>query len=320
MILILTDQDEPTTDLIVDWLYKFKKSFIRISKNTSIKIISIYFKDKNLEAIFSVKDDFVDEKIDTKDIDSYWYRRSYLQLSMPELLPTDNSSYYKAVHDFIWDEYKTCHEILDHILSRKAKINKYKDNLINKLIVLEKAHELGLKIPKTIICSEKKQLQLFFKDCKNNVITKSIGDPTSFYNLNYHQYTTKIDYSDLSKTFALSLFQEMIDKSFELRVFVINSEFYGTAIFSQSDEQTKIDLKNYNLIKPNRVIPFNLPKNEKQLIMKLMKCLELKSGSIDIAINKDYEFIFLEINPIGQFEQVSFPGNYNLFKKIAEIL
>ena len=39
-----------------------------------------------------------------------------------------------------------------------------------------------------------------------------------------------------------------------------------------------------------------------------------------MALTLDDKYIFFEINPIGQFEQVSFPSNYYLHKKIAEIL
>jgi hypothetical protein len=46
----------------------------------------------------------------------------------------------------------------------------------------------------------------------------------------------------------------------------------------------------------------------------------LTSGSLDVVLTTQYEYVFLEVNPIGQFEQVSVPCNYNLFKTIAEIL
>ena len=36
MILILTDENEPTTDLIIDWLIYLKKDFVRFSFKNEI--------------------------------------------------------------------------------------------------------------------------------------------------------------------------------------------------------------------------------------------------------------------------------------------
>jgi D-alanine-D-alanine ligase-like ATP-grasp enzyme len=48
-----------------------------------------------------------------------------------------------------------------------------------------------------------------------------------------------------------------------------------------------------------------------------MQKLKLNTGSIDMIYTNDSKFIFLEVNPVGQFGMVSKPCNYNLEKKIA---
>ncbi|WP_447951552.1 hypothetical protein [Chryseobacterium koreense] len=48
--------------------------------------------------------------------------------------------------------------------------------------------------------------------------------------------------------------------------------------------------------------------------------LELATCSIDMIVNKDWEYYFLEINPVGQFGMISNPCNYFLEKKLAELL
>ena len=111
-----------------------------------------------------------------------------------------------------------------------------------------------------------------------------------------------------------------MEKAFELRIFYLRGKFYSTAIFSQNDEQTKVDFRNYNDDKPNRVIPFNIPKKLKIKLNKLMRKLKLDSGSIDIIVTNKGEYVFLEVNPVGQFTQVSSPCNYYLEKEIAEII
>lgn len=51
-----------------------------------------------------------------------------------------------------------------------------------------------------------------------------------------------------------------------------------------------------------------------------MQKLTIKCGSIDMVVNTKNEFVFLEVNPFGQFQQVSFPCNYYLELKVAENL
>jgi pyruvate carboxylase len=97
----------------------------------------------------------------------------------------------------------------------------------------------------------------------------------------------------------------------------LKKKFYTMAIFSQLDRQTSTDFRKYNKQKPNRNVPYLLPKNIKNKIIKLMENCNLNTGSIDMIVDKDDNYIFLEINPVGQFGMVSIPCNYFLEREIA---
>jgi D-alanine-D-alanine ligase-like ATP-grasp enzyme len=51
-----------------------------------------------------------------------------------------------------------------------------------------------------------------------------------------------------------------------------------------------------------------------------MDNFNLNTGSIDIIKDNNGEYIFLEVNPVGQFGMTSIPCNFYLEKKIAEYL
>jgi len=89
---------------------------------------------------------------------------------------------------------------------------------------------------------------------------------------------------------------------------------------SQESEKTMLDLKNYNIENPNRILPYKIPIELENKLTNVMKMIGLKSGSIDLAVNTNGEYIFFEVNPVGQFEQVAIPCSYNLFRIISEIL
>jgi len=92
------------------------------------------------------------------------------------------------------------------------------------------------------------------------------------------------------------------------------------AIFSQNNPKTSIDFRHYDRELPNRSIPFKLPVDIKDKLIMLVKILNVNSGSIDLVVTQEGKYIFLEVNPIGQFGMVSLPCNYYLEKKIANFL
>jgi glutathione synthase/RimK-type ligase-like ATP-grasp enzyme len=128
------------------------------------------------------------------------------------------------------------------------------------------------------------------------------------------------DFKNIPNLFFPSLFQEKIKKKFEIRVFFLLGECYSMAIFSQNDDETKVDFRRYNLEKQNYRVPYNLPENIKNKIKIFMKNQGLNTGSLDIILSEEMKYYFLEVNPVGQFGMVSYPCNFKLEKRIAEKL
>ena len=147
----------------------------------------------------------------------------------------------------------------------------------------------------------------------------TLPDPAAYMSL----YTEEVSDSlleSLDEFFFPSYFQEKIEKKYELRVFYLEGEFYSMAIFSQNDSQTKVDFRKYNKVKPNRNVPFKLPLTIESKLQNLLEHYRLNTASLDIVVDKCGRYVFLEINPVGQFGMVSVPCNYYLEKKIAETL
>ena len=92
------------------------------------------------------------------------------------------------------------------------------------------------------------------------------------------------------------------------------------AIFSQKNEGTVVDFRKYTDGNPQRKVPYKLPKSEEKKLIALMEELDLNTGSIDIIVDINNNYIFLEVNPVGQFGMTSVPCNYYLERKIAKTL
>jgi len=318
MILILSNEDEFTTDEVIEWLLYLRKPFLRISANDTIEIMEISLKNKVIDFILKINGSSI---IKFSEISSFWYRRSFININFTKL---ESNEINNQVNEFLQNEILVITRFLHIMLSdvNKKSIGHFKHNFTNKLENLLIAQKCGLKIPDTIITSNRINLSNF----KNNesLITKAASTGFGFndlhYSINGQTALYKCKYKEEHTCFFPTLFQYNIKKKFEIRAFYLNGEISATAIFSQQNRKTKIDFRNYDDVKPNRVIPYLLPRNIFKKIKKFMEVVDMNTGSIDLIYDKNGDFIFLEVNPIGQFSQVSHPCNYNLEYKIANIL
>jgi ATP-GRASP peptide maturase of grasp-with-spasm system len=203
-------------------------------------------------------------------------------------------------------------------LTNPRELSQYKPQ------VLIAAKKVGMEIPDTIITTAKEDL-IIFKAKYDRIISKSISDMVELGNNAdiYDTMTIEISEEIIKKTnsiFFPSLFQELIEKEYEIRSFYLDGEFYSMAIFSQNDKKTEIDFRNYNSKNPNRTIPYKLPDEIEDKLRNLMKMLHILTGSLDIIKSLDGKYVFLECNPVGQFGMTSFPCNYYIDQKIAKYL
>jgi ATP-GRASP peptide maturase of grasp-with-spasm system len=257
---------------------------------------------------------------------SYWYRRAafitYASFYMPPQIINMND-----IKVGVNNELNTLnHFILDNLHEgAKFKINHHGKSNLNRLITLKHAAQCGLKTPSFLITNRKSNVDDFLSKYKKIVI-KPISEVITidFMHKPFTQYTRVMNNDDLKElplSFFPSLFMEYIEKSFEIRSFYLDGNFYSMAMFTQKRKQTREDFRRYDYKNPVRVVPYKMSDCVENKIRKLFNQLEINSGSIDIlkAQNCD-ELVFLEINPVGQFGMVSHPCNYYLEKRIAQNL
>ncbi|WP_347066250.1 grasp-with-spasm system ATP-grasp peptide maturase [Flavobacterium sp. WV_118_3] len=317
MVLILSSPDDLSTNDVIDWLRHYNIPFLRISVNDTITYKSVTIGNSKFDIEFSINK----KSYNLHDFTAFWYRRSHYSIFIPKIIENDIIS--KQINRHLQVEANEIHKLFTNYICKKS-INNHRDITINKLAVLKLATTIGLKIPDTIIATKRTAVSHFMRR-HSKIITKNfsqgifIHNKTESFNAITNIVTEEI-FNLLPEYFFPSLFQEHINKLFELRVFYLMGTFYSSAIFSQNDPKTSVDFRNYNKEKPNRTPPFKLPATIEIKLKKLMKVLKLNSGSIDMLVSSNNEYVFLEVNPIGQFGQVSKPCNYYLEKQIAKEL
>ncbi len=311
MILLFNSKYHLDSNVVIAYLLSKDINFLRVTEN-SVLDIHLDLNTQTTQCVLSIDK----QAINVNSVSSFWSyktdisfeKRQYSIAKADRHLSTLDTELKSFLFTFLEDNVRY--------------LGNYNNETLNKLWVLLEAKECEIDIPKTTVTAQKQVIIDFLKN--NEAITKSIKFLSSFVKDDYlySAYTSEISQERIEKiaSFFPSLIQEKLNKKYELRIFFMYSKYFPMAIFSQNDPQTNVDFRHYNDTKPNRAVPYILPKEIEKKLKKLMQKLGLNTGSIDMVVTKDNRYVFLEVNPVGQFGMVSYPCNYYLEKKIATFL
>lgn len=311
MILIISRNSEPTTDLVIDWLIKWKLSFIRI----------------NDELYNDVEVDFQTNlfKIKGTDINEFkvvWFRkyspnideitRNYLTKKISKSFNQFYSYEASAFCQFFFNE-----------LRKIKKINWLTSPFFsteNKLLQMKIAKEFGLLIPDSYVITSKSDLIEIIKlHNGKDLITKPFENCRHLkVNGESIQMRTKVvneHIDNIPDFFPPALIQKRVEKKFELRIFYLTGRFFTTRIIDEN--KNEVDHRVNALHFDCRYEVYSLPTSVEIKLQKMLQHLDLNCASIDMIIDNNDNYVFLEINATGQFTYHSVFNNTYLDKEIA---
>ncbi|WP_439479930.1 hypothetical protein [Chryseobacterium aquaticum] len=308
MILLISAENDTMTDEICSWLSYQDKEFVRLSENQ--QITKVFFDFSNNIFTISINDN----DYNLSEFKSVFYRNGGVYYDVPKMEIDD------ALVEFYNSELKSVTEFIFYYLNinRKYIFGNLFNKTVNKLEVLFLAKSLGLRIPDTYILSQLKDLANI--EISQDYITKAISEmkPIFIENELYLNYTHEIDLNNTQgrkENIMPSLIQKKINRTYEIRAFFFEKKIWAIATF---DFSNNIDIRNIK-DSEKKYLPCKLSIEIQRILRKMAKTLNLKCGTIDL-IKSDDDYYFLELNPLGQFHQVSYYGNYQIEKYIADLL
>ena len=319
MIIILSKEFDDNTDQVIDWLQSREAEFLRVKSTDLLNNASSISLQVNQTSI-----QIGEVTINSQDEDVVWFRNFDLKEGF-QLSNRSEVANWDKVKNYLTDEFSTALQGLFSSWRNKKWLCSHAASSFTKLNALQVAASVGLTIPDTLITNQKAVLSAFLAKHPKGIITKPLYE-AQFIHIDhelFNLHTLVVDSAameEIPETFHLSKLQQRIEKKYEVRVFYLDGECYPMAIMSQTDQKTSVDYRNYNTEKPNRNVPHLLPAMINEKIINFMKAMELNTGSIDFIKSTDNEYVFLEVNPHGQFGMVSAPCNYYLEEKIADYL
>jgi glutathione synthase/RimK-type ligase-like ATP-grasp enzyme len=192
----------------------------------------------------------------------------------------------------------------DHVAHRKA-------------YQLKAAHDVGLTIPVTLITNDPDEARRFV-DARGyrTVVYKSFSATEQEWRETRLLRQDELPLLD-NVRYTPVIFQEYVDAVYDVRVTMVGDEVFAAAIHSQETEYAvdfRMDDANA------RIEPISLPERVEDLLRELMSALGLHYGAIDMRRTPDDRFLFLEINPAGQWLFVEQASGQPITAALAELL
>lgn len=175
------------------------------------------------------------------------------------------------------------------------------------------ASRLGFRIPDTLISNDPEEVRAFFTKLGGKMIHKPMGLPfwDNADGSGTASRTSRITAEQLAGDYAIrgcpAIYQELIEKAYELRVTVMGDRVLAAAIDSQRDGVT-VDWRCEGGRGMSNLHGTELDGALAQRCVALCRELGLAFGTIDLVVMPHGEPVFLEINCAGQF----------LFKEVAD--
>lgn len=300
VILVLTNSnDGKHTEIVISKLQELGQNTFRFDtdKLASGELVVDFFANQDN---FDFKINYLDEEISLCDIKSIWYRRpNFLNVQIQDLVQKKYAE--DEIANFLNGLWISTEQRV-FWLSKLSSLERAR----RKVFQLQLARELGFKIPRTIITNNPKTAKDFWDSCKHRMIFKAIYREFLDYGDKAFNVPTTLLTKEHVSMFNLvkqmpCLFQEFIDKKYELRVTIVGQKIFPVKIDSQKNFQTVIDWRNPEFIDKLHYEIIDFPEALAKNCLTMLNKLDLSFGAFDFAINKTGEILFLEINPNGQW-------------------
>ena len=297
MIVIITNKNDFTADFLILELNRRGVEYFRFNTEEYPTNVNISWIIKNGIILGKIETNSL--SIDINKINSVWYRRPGLPLINDHIVNPDDKNFAFVESKYFLDGFlKT---INGFWVSSPDSIYKAE----NKMYQLIIANQIGFTIYPTLFTNSPIELTNFYNE-NQNIIYKPLrvgkidrnGKPSGLIFTNLLSDNDKPIFNTIKN--APGIFQKKIEKSIELRITVIGNKIFPVEIHSQENEQSLIDWRKIDSENIPH-IPHILPKGIEEKCITLVKQMNLQFGAIDMILTPNGEYIFLEINPNGQW-------------------
>lgn len=261
--------------------------------------------------------ELVETRLQIKDIDVAWYIRE----NSNDAKRTESSLEIRFAENESHRAFISLVSVLESKwVNRKESVVRVSSN---KLYQQQIAQRCGLKTPRTLISNDPESV-IMFSEKENGLLLKTLGymklDPAGNNFLYSERFTHEELLNSPDAIQACPIFaQQYVEKRYEYRVMVIGHQVLTCRIDSQASSMTKTDWRHYDF---NNVehIRVELPIEVQRGLLYFMREINLNYGAIDLIETPSGEYVFLEVNPCGQWGWIEHYAGLPIPQAVADML
>jgi glutathione synthase/RimK-type ligase-like ATP-grasp enzyme len=234
------------------------------------------------------------------EIDAVWHRRPSYVIPEDRLHPADRPVANQECSVFRRSLFK--------LLAPKAFWVNPVDSAIaagRKPVQQWLATTVGFKTPASLYSNDPSEIRAFLARHGGQAVCKPFRSATwQDESTTYMCYTAlltedRLVVSDELLQAVPGVYQELVPKAYELRVTLIGERAFAAKILSQQSETGKLDWrKAYHELEMQ---PYDLPDSVAAACRALLSRMGLVFGCFDLVVTPEGEYVFLEVNEMGQF-------------------
>jgi glutathione synthase/RimK-type ligase-like ATP-grasp enzyme len=239
------------------------------------------------------------------NIGSVWYRRSGGTVLENSIHPADVAhSRYSWVQAVNGIQLALCN-------TSPLLVNSPERYFIceNKVFQLYNAQKIGFAIPRTLVSNDKQQIIKFIEDLASSgsrAICKPFN-PHSWHTSDGRTEafgTSLVTVEDVMRSDVRSspnIYQEYVEKPYEVRLCAIGDNLFAAKVDSQQFDEAAIDFRK--IADTNRLgcQSIDIPMPIRTMCVKMLRSFGLSHGSFDFVVDSFGNWIFLELNEMGNF-------------------
>jgi len=194
----------------------------------------------------------------------------------------------------------------------------------NKQRQLRLAARAGLHVPRTLVTNDPAAARQFFAETEGQTVAKLLRPlNVSMDAVKPFVYTSRVREEDLADAETLRhspmVFQELIPKARELRVACVAGKAFAGALDATGTSRGHTDWRRATP-EECRWEKAQLPPEIASSLQTLMSELGLVFGAVDLICTPSGEYVFLEVNPSGEWGMLERDLGLLISEAIAEAL
>jgi hypothetical protein len=292
MLLILTSNRDFAADYLIVHLIERDLPYFRLNSEEISTAGYSFILDRTSTSLQIIDGS---RELDLDAVTAVWYRRA-LQPSLARDVPPDT-------RPFVAGELR--HLVTGMVLGAEVLwVNPIHQvyRAEHKVLQLQIAQRLGFTVPRTIVSWDRRVLQRFASEARTPIICKPIYTGLQVESSRrYSVYTHRVTAADLDDEESLRLcpilLQEEIFKKADVRATFIGRECFVVEI--QSAGAALLDWRT-----PDAHLRYSvasLPAKVEAKCRLMLTKLDLHYGAFDFVRTPDDDYVFLEINPTGEW-------------------